>query len=74
MVAVRTVFYAGLAMIAVSLVSLPSATVHEQDTMAAHDASATYVRVCLNRRGIPDRRACHHTSRQDPQRTTLALR
>jgi hypothetical protein len=38
-----------------------------------HDASAAYVRVCKTARGSKDRRACRHTSRQDPQRVTVAF-
>lgn len=74
MVALRTFFCATLAVIAVSTVGMRATNVREEETIAAQDASATYVRVCVNHRGVPDRRACHHTSRQDPQRTTLALR
>ena len=32
---------------------------HEAESLAAQNLTATYVRVCINHRGIPDRRACH---------------
>ena len=44
------------------------------ETFLPRDASAAYVRVCKNTRGKWDRRACRHTSRQDPQRITVAFR
>jgi hypothetical protein len=44
------------------------------ETFLPQDASAAYVRVCKNARGKWDRRACRHTSRQDPQRITVAFR
>jgi hypothetical protein len=74
MSALRTLGFAVLAVMTISAVGISSVSTTESAGIAAQDAQATYVRVCIDRRGVADRRACHHTSRQDPQRTTLALR
>ena len=45
-------------------------TVNHASTQAQVE-EASYVRVCKDRRGQPDRRACH--GKEDPKRTVLAF-
>ena len=50
-----------------------SATSPATSTAPGMGMQSTYVRICKNSRGMRDRRACRHTSREDPRRTALAF-